>query len=76
MGKMTMYERILRHLKTFGYITSWEAIQEYSCTRLSHYIYMARNNGYVIENETVKTKNRYGDATRYVKYILKGGVDL
>lgn len=71
-----MYERILRHLETFGHITSWEAIQEYSCTRLSHYIYMARKNGYVIHNEVVKTKNRFGEHTHYVRYVLKGGGDI
>jgi hypothetical protein len=57
MKKLTMYEIILRHLKDYGSITSWEAIQEYSCTRLSHYIWMARNMGYIIENERINTKN-------------------
>lgn len=71
-----MYERILRHLKEYGFITSWEAIQEYGCTRLSHYIWVARNNGYIIENETVKGKNRYGEHTHYVKYKLIGGGDI
>lgn len=68
-----MYERILRHMKEYGFITSWDAIMEYGCTRLSHYIWLARNNGYVIENERVNGKNRYGEPTHYVKYKLVGG---
>ena len=71
-----MYERILRHLKEYGFITSWEAIQEYGCTRLSHYIYMARKNGYIIDNEYVSTKNRFGEHTHFAKYVLKGVDDV
>ena len=37
-----MKECILRHLRDYGTITSWEAIQEYGCTRLSHYIYLLK----------------------------------
>lgn len=69
---MKMEDRILRHLQDFGSITSWEAIQEYHCTRLSHYIYLLRNKGYEIESKVICSKNRYGDNTHYTKYILKG----
>lgn len=75
MGKITMYEIILRHLRDYGSITSWEAIQEYGCTRLSQYILMLRQNGYNIENERINTKNRYGMPTNYVKYRLREEVE-
>lgn len=65
-----MYERILRHLKDYGSITSLDAIREYGCTRLSHYIWLMRNNGYEIESEYLKGTNRYGERTHYVKYKL------
>lgn len=64
-----MEERILNHLKDFGSITSWEAIKDYGCTRLSHYIWLLRKE-YNITDVTVKTKNRYGDNIHYKKYIL------
>lgn len=67
-----MKERILRHLKNFGSITSWEAIQEYSCTRLSHYIYLLRKEGYVITDEVIKSKNRFGEPNHFKKYYLRG----
>ena len=70
-----MYERILRHLEIYGSITSWEAIQEYSCTRLSHYIYLLRKDGYVIEDEIIKSTNRFGESNHFKKYILKGDVN-
>lgn len=68
---MTQKERILKHLQDFGSITSWEAIKEYGCTRLSAYIYLLRKDGYIIENENVTTKNRYGDAVTFAKYQIK-----
>lgn len=68
---MTQKERILKHLQDFGSITSWEAIKEYGCTRLSAYIYLLRKDGYIIENESVTTKNRYGDAVTFAKYQIK-----
>ena len=43
-----MKQRILDHLLKFGTITSWEAVKEYGCTRLSQYIYLLRNEGYQI----------------------------
>ena len=46
-----MEERILNHLKDFGSITSWEAIKDYGCTRLSHYIWLLRKE-YNITNYT------------------------
>lgn len=67
---MKMKERILRHLKEYGSITTWEAITEYGCTRLSHYIYLLRKENYNITDEVIKGTNRYGDATHFKKYYL------
>lgn len=68
---MTQEQRVLRHLKMFGSITSWEAIQEYGITRLSAKIYNLRNIGYDITNKTEHTKNRYGEKVAYARYTLK-----
>lgn len=71
MGKLTMKDRILRHLQDYGSITTWEAIMEYGCTRLGHYIYLLRRkDNYNIADERITGKNRYGDATHYKKYYL------
>lgn len=65
-----MEERILKHLQEYGSITTWEAIQEYGCTRLSHYIWLLRKQRYNITDERVEFINRYGEKSRYKKYIL------
>lgn len=65
-----MEERILNHLLNNGSITSWEAIKEYGCTRLSHYIWVLRKN-YTIRDEWVQAVNRYGDKIQFKKYILE-----
>ena len=69
---MTQDERVLRHLRDYGSITSWEAITEYGITRISARIFTLRQKGYNIESETINAKNRYGENTHFAKYILKG----
>lgn len=72
---MRMHDVILNHLKTYKTITTYEAIQKYGCTRLSHYIWELRNDGYIIVAETVPSKNRYGHRNNYAKYVLRGRSD-
>ena len=66
-----MKNRILRHLKDNGTITSWEAIQEYGCTRLSHYIYLLKKDGYQITVKDEPFTNRYGEKSRFARYRLE-----
>ena len=63
-------DMIYEHLKTYGSITSWEAIKEYGCTRLSAKIYNLRKQGYKIISETETATNRFGKKVNYAKYIL------
>ena len=72
MGKMTQEKAVLLHLKRYGSITSWDAIQEYGATRLSAIIYNLRHDGWDIETTDLTVKNRYGNSTTVAKYILKG----
>lgn len=67
---MTHYERIKNHLETYGSITSWEAIKEYGCTRLSQYIYLLRKNGFKISSQNETVINRFGDKVNYFRYKL------
>lgn len=63
-------DMIYEHLKAYGSITSWEAIKEYGCTRLSAKIYNLRKQGYKIISETETATNRFGKKVNYAKYIL------
>lgn len=67
---MTMKDRILKHLKDKGSITTWEAITEYGCTKLQEYIRRLRKI-YTIDDEWIYTKNRYNEETKYKRYFLK-----
>lgn len=67
-----MKEIILEHLQEHGSITSLEAIDKYRCTRLSHYIYLLRKEGYVIESEDVSFIHSItGRKGQYSRYILE-----
>lgn len=70
MARVTQKDIVLKHLRDFKSITSWEAFTEYGITRLSAVIYILRAEGYDIESETIKTLNRYGNPTRFSKYSL------
>lgn len=67
---MTHKERILRHLKEYGSITTLECYKEYGTFRLSHYVWLLKREGYNITDEIIKGKNRYGEYTHYKKYYL------
>lgn len=69
--RTTHYDRVLNHLKVHGSITSLDAFELFGNTRLSATIFNLRKK-YDIESVDEKGKNRYGDATHYVRYIYKG----
>ena len=52
-----MKERVLKYILDFGSISTWEAIKDLGCTRLSAYIYMLKKEGYDIKKETIKFTN-------------------
>lgn len=66
----TQCDRILRHLKDYGSITSMEAMQEYGIMRLASRINDLRRSGVAIQSETVTGKNRYGETTHYAVYKI------
>lgn len=67
-----MKEIILQHLQEYGSITSIVAIELYHCTRLSHYIYLLRKEGYVIESEDITFVHSItGRKGQYARYRLE-----
>ena len=68
--KTTQCEKILRHLKDHGSITSIEAITEYGILRLASRINDLRTQGVAIVSETATGKNRYGETTHFSVYRL------
>ena len=54
--KLTQCERIIRHLKDYGSITSREAMLEYGIMRLASRINDLKGQGYAISSEIGKAK--------------------
>ena len=69
--KITQCERILRHMKDYGSITSLEAVNEYGIMRLASRINDLKAQGIAIVSEVKTGKNRYGDDTHFSVYKLK-----
>lgn len=64
-----MKERVLKYIKDFGYITTFQAFTDLGCTRLSEYIRQIRME-YIVEDSWVEAVNRYGEKVRYKKYWI------
>jgi hypothetical protein len=69
---MKQEQIISRHLFDYGNISSWTAYEEYGITRLSAVIFQLKKQGYMFNDEWVHTTNRYGEPTKYKKYIFIG----
>lgn len=65
---MTLTGAILRHLKEYKSITSFEAFTEYGETRLSAIIFNLRKT-HIITDEWIERTNRFGENVRFKKYI-------
>jgi len=64
--------RIINYMKLHGGITSMDAFKDLGETRLSARIFELRKLGYDISTIEIESINRYGEAVRYGKYVLKG----
>tara|TARA_R100001244_G_C5118928_1_gene123022 strand:- start:423 stop:656 length:234 start_codon:yes stop_codon:yes gene_type:complete len=73
-SKETGKKRVLGYMMTHGSITSLEAINSYSVTRLSSVIFdLINRDDYLIEKEhNVKVKNKFGEDCRVTRYHYKG----
>lgn len=67
----TQCDRIVRHLKEVGSITSAEAMQEYGIYRLASRISELKGQGIPITKYMLSEKNRYGEPTHFAEYRLE-----
>lgn len=68
--KPTQNDRVLEYIKDFGFITTWQAIQDLGVTRLAARIADLEEQGYCFAKRTLSAKNRYGDNTHFTEYRL------
>ena len=70
MKGFTQDKRVLKYMKLYGSITTLDAIRDLGITRLSAKIYDLKKQGYVIVDEMIKVKNRFGEESHVKKYML------
>lgn len=68
---MTQKERVLKYIKDFGYITSWQAYQDLGIMQLGARIDGLQKDGYSFKKEWEQKQNRYGEPVRFIKYSLE-----
>ena len=74
-NKKNQISDVIKHLRKYKSITSYEAIRKYGATRLSGIIFKLREKGFGIETETTQGKNRYGNISNYAIYHLVKDVE-
>ena len=68
--KISKTQKVLNHLTSKKYITTWDAITLYRATRLAAIIFTLRKRGFeIVSNDLVK-KDIDGSTIRYTKYVL------
>ena len=70
---MTQCNAILNHLKTFGAITTLEAIETYHILRPAARISDLKKRGLDIRRIDIEHTNSHGEHRRYAKYVLYEG---
>ena len=67
---MTQNEKVLKHIRDVGSITSRDAFELYGITRLSARIKNLRDEGHRIMSIQENSRNRDGIPVHYTRYIL------
>lgn len=63
--------KVLQWLRSGKPITTWQAIDEFGCTRLADVIYRPRNeHGLPIKDEKIPVINRHGRTVKIARYEL------
>ena len=75
MARKTQTDAVLEWLQTGAGITSLDAFKELGVTRLSAIIFNLRRQGYDIEAENVRVRNRFGNTVTVAKYYLKDSTE-
>lgn len=68
---MTQKELIIKYIKDFGSITSYQAYIDLGITQLATRIKELKEQGYSFSYEWISKKNRYGKSVAFKKYKLE-----
>ena len=74
MGKKenrpTQCDLILKYIRDFGSISTWEAMTDLGVARLASRIFDLKNKGYKFRKQRIYTNNRYDKKIYYDRYFL------
>lgn len=70
---MNQRDRVLRHIRKHGSITSMEAFDDLGITQLSSRLLELQRMGYKFMKTHETGKNRFGEKVWFVRYTLIGG---
>jgi hypothetical protein len=68
---MNQKELIIKYIKDFGSITSYQAYIDLGITQLATRIKELKEQGYSFSYEWISKKNRYGKPVAFKKYKLE-----
>ena len=68
---MTQWERVIAYMMKFGSITPYDAFKDLGITRLAAVIFQLRKDGVIVYGKLEKSKNRFGEPTKYMRYSLE-----
>ena len=68
--KITQRERIVKYIRDFGSITSFEAYADLGITQLATRIKELKDEGYKFKTEWINSKNKYGKPISFKRYFL------
>ena len=66
--KITQKQRIIKYIKDFGSITSFQAYADLGITQLGARIDGLEKEGYVFKKDKARGKNRYGEPVHFTIY--------
>lgn len=69
---MTQAEMVIKYMKEFGSISTYQAFTVLGIVQLPPRIFYLKREGYQFTKERVNTTNRYGKPTHYDIYKLIG----
>lgn len=69
---MTQKEAVMKYIKEFGSITTFQAFMELGITQLAARICELEGKGVVFKKEPFNVSTRYGTKVRCMRYSLAG----
>ena len=68
--KITQRERIIKYIREFGSISSWEAYSDLGITQFATRVSELKEQGYEFKTEWESKENRYGEPVTFKRYYL------